>query len=246
MSSLRKNRFAVAVPVAFILLMISGSLCNAALSIKGFYPVSSKGEFCSRSNSSDLPHNPSYKEWCQNNFINGTDVYEAYRQVAFNIDHTPEPQKVDIWQTPSETMQSHSGDCEDAILLFNQMLPPHHNGGEIIWGFVHDLNNKTSFAHVWFQLHDKNGKSYIVEPFSGDWNGIIPTEIVKMSEIRQRIIGVPNTVVSDIMNKPAKHKNIKNFSIEQITMYDWQLEKLIDNVFAKLVSVSNRYRQEQR
>lgn len=246
MKNIRKDNFVFTGLITFIIFIVTSSVCNAAEQIKGFYPVSSKGEFCKPLNSTELPHNPYYKEWCQKNFRNGSQIYEAYRQVAFNIEYTPEPPRVDLWQTPSETMRSHKGDCEDAILLFHQKLPVHYNGGEIIWGFVHDLEKKIFFPHVWFQLSDKNGNIYIVEPFSGDWNGIIPIKLLKDSEVRQRIIGIPNSIISDLMNKPSEHDSIKRFFIRQVTMYDWRLVKQVDNVFAKLASVSSRYRQQQR
>ncbi|MFQ5532112.1 MAG: restriction endonuclease subunit S, partial [Candidatus Nanoarchaeia archaeon] len=64
---------------------------------------------------------------------------------------------------PFETMRNHGGDCEDAILLFHALLPANYNEGEVVWGFVHDLEKKTNFPHVWFQLYDKNRNRIIKE-----------------------------------------------------------------------------------
>ena len=246
MKNIKKDNLVIGLLVIFILFLLPGTFCNAALSIHGFYPVSSKDKSSTLTDSSELPHNPLYKEWCQKEFVNGVYIYEAYRQIAFNIEFTPEPSRVDLWQTPSETMRILGGDCEDAILLFHQLLLPHYNDGEIIWGIVHNLKNQTSFAHVWFQLYDKKGNLYIVEPFSGDWNGIIPDEAIKKSERRERIIGIPNAIISDILNKPAKHQDAKNFILRDLAAYDWWHVKEVNNVFTKLVNVSHRYRRQQR
>lgn len=240
MDNIKKDNFVVGGLITLISFILTTSLCNASLQVKGFYPVSSKGEFCTRSNSNELPNNPLYRDWCERKFLNGSHIYEAYRQVAFDIEYIPEPPRVDLWQTPSETMLNHGGDCEDAILLFHELLPPHYNSGDVIWGFVHDLKNQTTYPHVWFQLYDRNGNLYIVEPFSGDWNGIIPMEMIEKREVRQRIMGIPNTILSDIMNRPSKNQNIKDFFIKRITMSDQWLAGQVDNVFTKLVNVSRR------
>lgn len=244
MKNIKKINLVVDGLIILILFTITSPFCNAALQIKGFYPVSSKGEYCARSNPDELPNNLLYKDWCQKNFLNGAYIYEAYRQIAFNIEYTPEPPSVDLWQTPFETMQGRSGDCEDAVILFHAILPPHYDSGEVVWGFVHDLKDQTSFPHVWFQLYDKRGKAYIVEPFSGDWNGIIPMEAIKKWEVRQRIIGISNAVISDIMNSPVEHQSAKNFFVKRTAMYDWRLARQVDDVFAKLVNVSRRYKRQ--
>ena len=35
-----------------------------------------------------------YKEWCEKTFDNGSYIYEAYKNIAFNIEYTPEPYKL--------------------------------------------------------------------------------------------------------------------------------------------------------
>lgn len=222
--------------------LVQSPICHAEVLKKGFYPVSrDDGGYSLPPNATGIPHNPYYKEWCNNTFVDGSEVYDAYRQIAFNVAYKPEPPKVDLWQTPAETAQIHSGDCEDAILLFHHLLPACYSGGEVIWGFVHDTKEQTAFAHVWFQLYDKNGKAYVVEPFSGDWNGIIPVEMISGHEVRQKIIGIPNAIVSDIMRSPSASRDIKEFFMKQMAVYDWRLVKQIDDVFAKLTAVSRRY-----
>lgn len=227
-----------------LVIILSCCLYNVQAQMQGHYPVSAKGEFCTRSTPSELPHNPRYKMWCQKNFNNGSRLYEAYRQVAFNIKYTPEPPKTDLWQTPLETKQSQTGDCEDAIILFHDLMPHYGYKGEIIWGLVTDLQKKIRFAHVWFELFDKRGNTYIVEPFSGDWNGIIPVTILKEREIRHRIVGIPNDLISDIMRKPSEHERIKRSIVKQVIMFDWRLINQVDNVFANLSKVSQRYLQQ--
>ncbi len=231
--------------VALTFIILSSYDGNAASKEPGRYPVSSKGENCDRANLSELPHNPKYKMWCQKKFQNGSMLYDAYRQIAFNIKYTPEPPRTDLWQTPFETMQSHTGDCEDAILLFHHLLPHYGYNGEIIWGVVTDFEKNIKFAHVWFELYDKQGNAYIIEPFAKDWNGIIPVELLRDKEVRRRIIGISNHDLSNIMKNPSEHERIKRAIVKQVVMFDWRLIDLVDDVFAKLTQVSQRYLQQK-
>ena len=242
---IKKNNFIVICLLALVLLGAKNDICISDQQPKGYYPVPSKGEFCNHPDAGKLPQNPLYKEWCEEMFNNGSLIYEAYRQIAFRIVYTPEPPKVDLWQTPFETISINGGDCEDAILLFHQLLTPHYKGGEIIWGVVHNLTNQTFYPHVWFQLNDIDGNLYIIEPFAGDWNGIIPIEIIAKNEVRQKIIGIPNDIISDIMNSPSKYKNMKDFFIKQVAMHDMRLIKQVDDVLTKLVNVSRRFKRQQ-
>ncbi len=230
--------------ISIMLFAYSSSYSFAELPIQGFYPVSSKGDFCSAPNPKELPHNALYKNWCQKFFKNGSYIYEAYRQIAFNVKYTPEPPRVDMWQTPFETMSRHAGDCEDAILLFHNLLASQYIDGEIIWGLVFDVKKNTGFAHVWYQLYDKNGNAYVVEPFSGDWNGIIPVDYLSDSEIRQRIVGLPTNTIREIMNEPSKRQMIKALTLREIMMYDWRHIDQVDDVFTKLAQVSDRHRKQ--
>ena len=57
-------------------------------------------------NNGKLFDNFMYKDWCEETFDNGKYIYEAYKDIAFNIKYTPEQAKTDIWQTPYETNKS--------------------------------------------------------------------------------------------------------------------------------------------
>lgn len=233
--------------VLSVLSIIIPHFSYASLDISGYYPVSAKDEFCSRPSPIELPDNPLYKKWCEERFIHGSYIYEAYRQIAFGIEYTPEPPKVDLWQTPFETMKIHGGDCEDAILLFCELLPKSYNYGEIIWGVIFDVKSLIHFAHVWFKLYDKNGEVYVVEPFSGRWNGIIPMEIIKEREIRQDIITIPNTMISDLLTSDSpQYQDIQRFIDNQLVTYDWRQKKEADNIFTKLAQLTRRYKRQQK
>lgn len=98
------------------------SYANLFLSGRGYDPIKDtwmeKSLVTRPTDGNALPDNPRYKEWCINTFDNGEQIYEAYKEIAFDIDYRPEPQKTDYWQTPIETMQSKKGDCEDSAFLF--------------------------------------------------------------------------------------------------------------------------------
>ena len=131
-----------------------------------------------------------YKKWCEETFDNGDYVYEAYKNIAFNMKYTPEPPKTDFWQTPLETARLKEGDCEDVVFYFFSLLSPDHKDAEIVWGWVIDRQLGAARAHVWYQLIDREGKEYIVEGFSDDWNGIIPMETVEKTETRKPIFKI--------------------------------------------------------
>ena len=137
-----------------------------------------------------------YKKWCEETFDNGRYIYEAYKNIAFNIRYTPELNRADFWQTPIETTNLNKGDCEDAVLLFFSQITPNQKNVEIIWGWVIDNRNSIGRAHVWYQLTDKKGRKYIVEGFSNDWNGIIPVEIVSEVETRKPILTISHCMAS--------------------------------------------------
>jgi len=145
-----------------------------------------------------------YKEWCEKTFDNGSYIYEAYKNIAFNIEYTPEPNKTDFWQTPLETTRLKKGDCEDAVFHFFSQLPPDQRNAEIIWGWIIDKRDAIGTAHVWYQLMDKEGKRYIVEGFSKDWNGIIPMEIVEKIETRRSTFTIVHSSVSRLANLPLE------------------------------------------
>lgn len=144
----------------------------------------------------ELNDNFLYKKWCEETFDNGNLVYEAYKNIAFNIKYTPEQPKMDIWQTPLETARLKKGDCEDAVFLFFSQLLPKQTNAEIVWGWITNKQNGIGWAHVWYQLTDKKGQKYVVEGFSEDWNGIIPMDIVQDKEIRNPIFKISHRMVS--------------------------------------------------
>jgi hypothetical protein len=156
-------------------------------------------------NNEKLLDNFMYKDWCEGTFDNGKYIYEAYKDIAFNIKYAPEQPKTDIWQTPYETNKSKKGDCEDAVFLFTSYLPPMQKNATIIWGWVIDKGSKIARAHVWSQLTDKAGQQYMVEGFSKDWDGIIPLEIVEKTEFRKPIFTVTHSEfcrLSSLVSKP--------------------------------------------
>jgi hypothetical protein len=159
--------------------------------------------------------NTLYKEWCERTFKHGNHIYEAYKDIAFNIKYTPESAKTDFWQTPFETTKSKSGDCEDAVFLFFSHLLPNQENAEIVWGWVIDRRIGVAKAHVWYQLKDKEGQLYVVEGFSNDWNGIIPMEIIKQTESRKPIFTLSHSEASrlaSIISKPDSWETYQLFA----------------------------------
>jgi hypothetical protein len=156
-------------------------------------------------NNGKLLDNFMYKDWCEETFDNGKYIYEAYKDIAFNIKYTPEQAKTDIWQTPYETHKSKKGDCEDAVFLFTTHLPLIQKNARLIWGWVIDKGSRVARAHVWSQLADKAGQQYIVEGFSKDWDGIIPLEIVERTELRKPIFTITHSEfcrLSSLVSRP--------------------------------------------
>lgn len=156
-------------------------------------------------NNGKLLDNFMYKDWCEEMFDNGKYIYEAYKDIAFNIKYTPEQPETDIWQTPFETNKSKKGDCEDAVFLFISHLSSMQKNTKIIWGWVIDKGSKNARAHVWSQLIDKAGQQYIVEGFSGDWDGIIPLEIAEKTELRKPIFTITHSGFCRLSNLVSEH-----------------------------------------
>ena len=167
--------------------------CADKFSKSGYKPVPDECPY--PDNNGQLLDNFMYKDWCEETFDNGKYIYEAYKDIAFNIKYTPEQAKTDIWQTPHETNKSKKGDCEDAVFLFTSHLSSMQKNAKIIWGWVFDKGNRIARAHVWPQLTDKAGQQYIVEGFSKDWDGIIPLEIVEKTELRKPIFTITHSEV---------------------------------------------------
>ncbi|MHC4269179.1 MAG: hypothetical protein ACYSTS_12025 [Planctomycetota bacterium] len=160
-----------------------------------------------------LQDNSLYKEWCEETFNNGIQIYEGYKDIAFNIKYESEAAKSDFWQTPSETTNLQKGDCEDAVFLFFSHLPPNQENAEIVWGWVIDNQTGIARAHVWYQLTDKDGRQYVVEGFSNDWNGIIPMEIIERTETRKSILTITNLEASRLASLINRPDSLKTFQM---------------------------------
>lgn len=176
--------------------------CAGSFAKPGFRPVPDECPY--PDNNGKLHDNFMYKEWCEQTFDNGNYIYEAYKDIAFNIEYTPEQAKTDIWQTPFETRRSKKGDCEDAVFLFFSHLPSEQRNAMIIWGWVIDKESRIDRAHVWYQLIDKAGQQYIAEGFSKEWNGIVPMEIVEETELRKPIFTITHSEVCRLASLTSK------------------------------------------
>ncbi|MFQ5714611.1 MAG: hypothetical protein ACE5GU_11335 [Candidatus Scalinduaceae bacterium] len=162
----------------------------------GYKPVSETCPYVEEGGT--LNDNFLYKKWCEETFVNGDYIYEAYKDIAFNIKYTPESGKTDFWQTPVETARLRKGDCEDAVILFFSRLPLNQKNAEIVWGWVINKQSTIGKAHVWYQLLDKRGQQYIVEGFSKDWNGIIPMNMVEETESRRPILIMAHSAIGKL------------------------------------------------
>ena len=189
-----------------------------------------------------IPDNPLYKEWCIKTFNNGEQIYEAYKEIAFDIDYRAEPPKTDYWQTPIETERSKQGDCEDSVFLFFSKLSELDIDGDIIWGWVTDKHSSIAFAHVWYQLFDKRGRAYIVEGFSKEWNGIIPIEMTTSMEKRIPTLMLRHNQVNHVIDEMTP-KFTESFEDSQ---FSWGIyfnnTAIIKEIFQKLHDLFVRYR----
>ncbi len=196
-----------------------------------------------------IPDNPGYREWCINTFNNGEQIYEAYREIAFDIDYRAEPPTTDYWQTPEETCRSKRGDCEDSVFLFFSRLSGLSIDGDIVWGWVSDRDTSVVFAHVWYQLFDKRGRAYIVEGFSKEWNGIIPEEMLTDGEERTPTLMIRHNHLNYVANKMIPlidcgqgDEHTEFFGSEQ---FSWGIclnnASLIKEIFQKLQDMFTRY-----
>ncbi len=154
-----------------------------------------------------------YKEWCEEIFKEGSFIYNAYKDIAFNIKYKSEAAKSDFWQTPSETTNLQNGDCEDAVFLFFSHLSPNQKNAKIVWGWVIDNETGVARAHVWYQLTDNDGRQYVVEGFSNDWNGIIPMSIVERTETRKPILTITHLEASRLSSLIRKPDSLETFQM---------------------------------
>ncbi len=106
------------------------------------------------------PDNSAFKEWCVDTFSNGSEIYEAYKVINFDIEKRPDVKDgyYDYWQNPMETRLLKTGDCEDFMFLFSDLLPWNQDNFEIVWGFVYDKSSIGKAKHVWGQLKGKDGQ----------------------------------------------------------------------------------------
>ena len=197
-----------------------------------------------------ISDNQLYKEWCINTFEKGEQIYEAYKEIAFNIDYCAEQPKTDCWQTPVETRQSKHGDCEDSVFLFFSRLSELDIDGDIVWGWVTDENSSMTFAHVWYQLFDKGGRQYIVEGFSKEWNGIIPLEVIGRVEERAPMLMLRHSKVNNVLSEllidfDSTHKFSEPFDNGQL---HWNIcfnnNHIIMEILQKLQFMFWRYREQ--
>lgn len=181
--------------MAFMSLMTGDNIIVNTVAL-GFKPVPDELPYLE--NGTNLHDNFLYENWCKKTFHNGNYIYEAYKNIAFNIEYTPEPFKTDIWQTPIETEKLKKGDCEDAVILFFSKLDSKQENAEIVWGWIIDRKTGVGRAHVWYQITDRARRVYVVEGFSGEWNGIIPMRIINKTEIRKPILTISHCMAAKL------------------------------------------------
>jgi len=222
------------------------SYADLFLAGKGYKPVedawSIKPLITYPADGSNIPENQLYREWCIKTFKNGEQVYEAYKEIAFGINYRAEPSKTDYWQTPLETRKYKQGDCEDSVFLFFSKLSELDIDGDIIWGWVVDKENSTTFAHVWYQLFDKRGRPYIVEGFSKEWNGIIPVEMLNEGERRVPSLMLRHNQVNRVVDEMIPSIT-ESFEEDQ---FMWAVfmnnATLVKELFQKLQVMFSRYK----
>ncbi|MDR4508392.1 MAG: transglutaminase domain-containing protein [Candidatus Brocadiaceae bacterium] len=193
----------------------------------------------------NLLDNLRYREWCITTFKNGEQIYEAYKEIAFTIEYRAEPKKTDYWQTPIETRGNKQGDCEDAVFLFFSKLSDLDIDGNIVWGWVVDKDKSISFAHVWYQLFDKRGRSYIVEGFSKEWNGIVPVDLIGGGEERVPTLILRHNKVMQMVDNMPPRLPVVYAEAQKWNMY-FANTHIIRDIFFKLQDMFARYREQMQ
>ena len=222
------------------------SYADLFLAGKGYKPVEDswpvKPLITYPADGSNTPDNQFYREWCAKTFKNGEQIYEAYKEIAFEINYRAEPSKTDYWQTPAETRQSKHGDCEDSVFLFFSKLSALDIDGDIIWGWVVNKENSVAFAHVWYQVSDKRGRPYIVEGFSREWNGIIPVEMLAEGERRVPTLMLRHTQVNRVIDEMIPQFT-ESFEEDQFTWAVYMNNATtVKEIFQKLQVMFARYK----
>ncbi|MGQ3683860.1 MAG: transglutaminase domain-containing protein [Candidatus Loosdrechtia sp.] len=232
---------------------VSASYADVFLQGKGYKPVPAYASQADMTECGPLPENTehktsipdnyAYRDWCEKTFTNGEQIYEAYKEIAFDIDYQAEPPRTDYWQTPLETLQSKLGDCEDSIFVFFSMLSDLDVDGDMVWGLVVEKETSNTFAHVWYQLFDKQGKAYIVEGFSKEWNGIIPVEMLTTREER-----VPTLLLKHNQVVRVVDEMVPKFLEESQFLWHIPMENNIHikNIFEKLQDMFRRYKEQMQ
>lgn len=152
------------------------------------------------------PDNSMYKQWCEDTFYNGDKIYEAYKVINFDIHYKGDVQAgyFDYWQKGRETLQLKTGDCEDFMILFSDLLPWDYESFDIVWGFIYSKTSKSKTKHVWGELRGKSGQLYILEGGQQDWGGIQKVETIEIDELRDPIVVLPQqtyTLLQEIFLK---------------------------------------------
>ncbi len=118
------------------------------------------------------PDSSNAKEWMENTFTSGTEIYEAYKTITFDIEYIKELNG-DKWQHPKETLRLKGGDCEDAMLLFSSLIPSDLENVRIVWGYIQTLDGKI-YKHVWGHVIGETGAKYILLNLKRpNWNGLV-------------------------------------------------------------------------
>ncbi len=149
------------------------------------------------------PENVKFKEWCVKTFENGSEIYEAYRVINFDIEYKSDKSSgvFDFWQKPKETLLLKTGDCEDIMILFSDLLPWNQDNFEIAWGFVYSRISIAKTKHVWGQLTGKDGQIYLLEGGKENWNAIQKQEIVEKTEYRDPFVVIPQKTYTLLQGK---------------------------------------------
>jgi transglutaminase-like putative cysteine protease len=90
-----------------------------------------------------------------------TPLIEHFHEVS-NITYLHEGTN-DYWQTPEETLERQTGDCEDMALLLQKKLKEDDYNADLVFGY---LRVGESNGHAWVESVI-NGEKYILDPSAG-------------------------------------------------------------------------------
>ncbi len=173
------------------------------------------------------PDNPNVKRWVEDTFTSGTEIYEAFKTITFDVQYIRELNG-DKWQHPKETLRLKGGDCEDAMLLFSSLIPSDLENVRIVWGYIQTLEGKV-VKHVWGHVISKTGaKHVLLNAKSSGWNGLV-------SELHAQRILLNRYIILSITQK----------EFNRVTNYFKDVEEFNEEVFKeviKLVPHSNTHK----